>query len=152
MSEPSYETPRTAWDALEGGWYYLGRQVADGFDIATLVPEPRQVGGRSEPNLAKARRRPDRSMGVLAAAFTSQLAAHEFLAAAPAGIELLGIEAADLRAKEEWLRALIDQGTRTLVFDPSPAALHASAHSPKAIAVHTALGFILSQRNASACL
>lgn len=142
----------TAWQALDGEWHYLGRRVRDGYDIATLVPGSRagtpvqgqDPGAGSSP--------PDVPREPLAPAFTSEVAAHEFVAAAPVGIELLTVIADDYRAKEEWLRALIEQGTRTLVFDPRPSALHSAAGSGAAIATHTALGYVLSHRRASACL
>ena len=152
MSEPSSNAPRTAWEALESSWYYLGRPVAGGFDIATLVTgEPAERSDRSGAGRKKNPAGGARGE-VFATAFSSPDAAREFLAAAPAGIELLRVEAADLRAKEEWLRALIEQGTSTLVFDPRPTAPEADRGTSKEIAVHTALGYILSQRRATACL
>ena len=152
VSEPSSNAPRNAWEALEGSWYYLGRPVAGGFDIATLVTaKPAERSNRSGSG-----RQANPSGGsrgeVFATAFSAPEAARGFLAAAPPGIELLRVDAADLRAKEEWLRALVDQGTATLVFDPRPTAPEADRGTPMEIAVHTALGYILSQRRATACL
>ena len=131
MSERSI----TAWEALDGGWLYLGRPITDGYDIATLIPSAAD-GARALP---------------VAVAFTSEAAAAGYTRAAPAGVELLRLPAGDPRAKEEWLRALEQQGVRTLVFDP-PAALADAVASSRAIAVHLALGYILSQRRSSACL
>lgn len=140
---------RSAWDALDGEWHYLGRRVTGGFDIATLIPGRRQHGATREQ---VSRSAPEKAGEPLAPAFTSRAAAREFVATAPAGVELLSVAADDLRAKEEWLRALISQGTRTLVFDPLPGSLDAASGSGAAIATHLALGYILSHRRASACL
>lgn len=133
-----------AWDALDGGWLYLGRPVAGGFDIATLRPGSALTSAN--------RRTGARQREPLAAAFTSAEAATRFVAEVPLGLELLSIEADDFRAKEEWLRALIEQGASTLVFDPTPGSLPDAASSSTSITVHTALGYILSHRRATACL
>ena len=126
------------WDALEGDWYYLGRPVPGGFDIATLRPAGAAAKG-------------GRAGAAVAAAFTSEEAAAEFRAAAPDGIELLSVAADDQRAKEEWLRALVEQGARRLLFDPGPEAL-SDPEAASFVDVHTALGYILSFRRSTACL
>ncbi|HEX7004047.1 MAG TPA: hypothetical protein VF168_07660 [Trueperaceae bacterium] len=168
-------TPTDPWDALDGGWFYLGREVGDGFDVATLVPGPPPEGpGRPAVGAKESTRPADRDEGsgrhdraegssrpaasaknsgqALALAFTSEEAAAPFIAAAPPGIELLTVAAEDHRAKEEWLRALIEQGVSTLVFDPPLGAFADATRSTPSIGVQTALGYILSHRRATACL
>lgn len=122
MSRPAL----SPWEALEGPLLYLGRPVEGAFDIALL---------RS-------------SQGTLAPLLTNETVGTPLLRDAPAGIVLLALDAGDLRAKEEWLRAALSQGATVVAFDPDPLTLSPRASLP----LDRALAYVLSHQRQTACL
>ena len=115
-----------AWDALDSAWFYPGRERGDGFAIAVLsLPE-----------------------GAAAPLFTSAAMASTLLSRAEPGTELLEIPAADWRAKEEWLRAAIAQECAIVAADLDARSLEPAA----TLDLELALGYVLSQKRATACL
>jgi hypothetical protein len=114
------------WDALDADWLYLGRPLAGIADVATLARQ----GERFVP------------------LFLSEEAARPFRTGAHSGLELLEVPASDLRAKEEWLRAALDQGALTVAVDPDPLTL-----APRTeFRVERALWYVLSHKRDTACL
>jgi hypothetical protein len=114
------------WQVLDGGWHYLGRPLTGIADVATLSRE----GERFAP------------------LFLSKESAQPFLAGSRSGIELLEVPADDLRAKEEWLRAALDQGALTVAVDPDQVTLAPRTAFP----VERGLWYVLSHKRDTACL
>lgn len=119
----SADTP--IWSVLDGEWHYLGRPLEGVLDIA-LLPE---------------------SEGLTAPLFTGEATARPFRVSTPE-LELLGVGSDDLRAKEEWLRAVLARGAGTVVVDPDPDSLTPRSSFP----THKALWYILSHRRETACI
>jgi hypothetical protein len=114
------------WDALDADWLYLGRPLAGITDVAALARE----GERFVP------------------LFLSEAAARPFQARARPGLALLEVAAADLRAKEEWLRAALEQGALTVAVDPDPLTL-----APRTeFQIERGLWYVLSHKRDTACL
>ncbi|MEX2541510.1 MAG: hypothetical protein WD314_06860 [Trueperaceae bacterium] len=114
------------WDVLDGDWLYLGRPLEGVLDVATLVGQ----AGRVAP------------------LFGDEASGEPFRAKGPAGLELLPVAAADLRGKEEWLRAALAQGATEIAFDPDPVSLAPTLAFP----IDKGLWYVLSHRRETACL
>lgn len=118
-------TDTSVWTVLDSEWHYLGRPLEGVFDIA-LLPG---------------------SDGLMAPLFSDAAAAEPFRVTAPV-LELLHIDSDDLRAKEEWLRAVLSRGAGTVGVDPATESL-----APRfSIATHKALWYVLSHRRETACI
>lgn len=114
------------WATLDGEWHYLGRPLEGVLDIALLPRED----------------------GLMAPLFTDGEAAAPFRASAAPDLELLDIGSDDLRAKEEWLRAVLARGAGTVALDPDPDSLLPRS----SFRTNSALWYILSHRRETACI
>ena len=115
-----------AWRLLDRDWYYLGLPADEGFAALQVV----SGGSAAVPVYSDAER------------------ARALLGRAPSGVTVERLQADDLRAKEEWLRAALTAGAAELLADPAASTMEPAGTLP----LRLALGYILSFRRETACL